>query len=112
EQIYSDIEQARELLPTEYGNLSDPSQLPDDYESTQNDLGRYNRVFGNSGRQRMSGRIAMAIKAKAALLAASPAYKDGNTTTWEDAAIFAGELLELNNGIAGLAPEGATWYDN
>lgn len=112
QQIYSDIEQARKLLPTEYGNLGDPSQLPDGYGSTRNDLGRYNRVFGNDGRQRMSGRIAMAIKAKAALLAASPAYNEGNTTTWEDAANYAGALLELNNGVAGLAPEGATWYDN
>src|SRR5699024_8997121 len=112
QQIYSDIEQARELLPTEYGDLSDPSQLPDGYGNTDNDLGRYNRVFGNDGRQRMSGRIAMAIKAKAALLAASPAYNAGTTTTWEDAANYAGELLELNGGVAGLAPEGATWYDN
>src|SRR5699024_10841065 len=112
QQIYSDIERARELLPYSYGDLNDPSELPDGYGSTDDDLGRYNRVFGDEGKQRMSGRIAMAIKAKAALLAASPAYNAGTTTTWEDAANYAGELLALNDGVAGLAPEGATWYDN
>ncbi|MDR8393360.1 RagB/SusD family nutrient uptake outer membrane protein [Aliifodinibius sp. S!AR15-10] len=112
QQIYSDVEKARELLPVDYGNVSDPSQLPEGYGDDENDLGRFNRVFGNDGRQRMSGRIAMAIKAKAALLAASPAYSAGTNTSWEDAANYAGELLALNNGVAGLAPEGATWYDN
>jgi hypothetical protein len=112
QQIYSDVEKARELLPVDYGNVSDPSQLPEGYGDDENDLGRFNRVFGNDGKQRMSGRIAMAIKAKVALLAASPAYNAGTNTSWEDAANYAGELLALNNGVAGLAPEGAIWYNN
>ncbi len=110
QQIYSDIENARQLLPLDYGDLGDASQLPSNYSNTE--LGRYNRVFGIDGKQRMSGRIAMAIKAKAALLAASPAYTAGTSTTWEDAANYAGELLQLNGGIAGLAPDGDNWYND
>src|SRR5699024_9122205 len=107
---YSDIEKTRELLALDYGNVSDASQLPERYDTVS--VTNYNRVFGDNGKQRMSGRIAMAIKAKAALLAASPAYSTGTKTTWKDAANYAGELLELNGGVAGLAPEGATWYNN
>jgi hypothetical protein len=110
QQIYSDIEQARQLLTIDYGNVGDASQLPTKYDTVN--VNNYNRVFGDFGKQRMSGRIAMAIKAKAALLAASPVYNAGTNTTWETTANYAGEVLDLNNGLAGLAPEGATWYDN
>lgn len=110
QQIYDDVKSARELLVLDYGDVSDVSQLPGKYSAVS--VTDYNRVFGDNGKQRMSGRIAMAIKAKAALLAASPAYSAGTNTTWEDAATYAGELLELNGGVAGLDPEGATWYDN
>lgn len=112
QQIYSDIEQAREMLPLDFGNLSSPAQLPDGFGSSNDDLGRFNRVFGNDGKQRMSGRIAMAIKAQAALLAASPAFTAGTTTTWEDAASYSGELLQINDGVSGLADDGNTWYNN
>ncbi|WP_340105926.1 RagB/SusD family nutrient uptake outer membrane protein [Rhodohalobacter sp. 8-1] len=111
EQIYSDIESAGDLLPLDYGNVGSPGQLPDGFGSTNDDLGRFNRVFGDDGKQRMSGRIALAVKAKAALLAASPAYTAGTTTSWEDAANYAGELLQLNGGITGIAPEGDNWYN-
>ncbi len=111
QQIYSDLDKAIKLLPLDYGDLSDVSQVPSAYGDVG--LTGYNRVFGNSGKQRMSGRIAMAIKAKAALLAASPAYQSpDNTTTWADAAKYTGEVLKLNGGVSGLAPDGATWYAN
>jgi hypothetical protein len=71
----------------------------------------YNRVFGTFSRQRMSGRILKAIKAKAALLAASPAYNPQSTVTkWEAAANYAGEVLSLNGGINGLDPQGGLFY--
>ncbi len=111
EQIYSDLDKAIDLLALDYRELNDVSELPDKFE--QFSLGSYNRVFGNYGKQRMSGRIAMAIKAKAALLAASPAFQSSNnSTTWVDAAEYSGKLLTLNNGIDGIAPEGDTWYTN
>lgn len=105
QQLYSDVEQAETLLPLDYENASD---LPDGYS----DLDDYNRVFGEYAKQRMTGRIAKAIRAQASLLAASPAYADGNTTTWTDVANYAGEILALNGGAGGIADQGHTWYKN
>ncbi|WP_268223669.1 RagB/SusD family nutrient uptake outer membrane protein [Sinomicrobium oceani] len=107
QQLYSDIEQATALLPLDFENVS--GEMPSGFEGNLDD---YNRVFGDFARQRMSGRIAMAVRAQAALLAASPAYSNGNTTTWADAAGYAGEFLTLNGGVGGIAPNGWTWYSN
>jgi hypothetical protein len=53
----------------------------------------YNRVFGNVNRQRVSARIVKAIRARAALWAASQAFNpQGTPTKWEDAAKYAGEV--------------------
>ena len=117
QQIYSDLKKAEELLPLDYNlntSITNISQVPEKYRTGNDvdDLDNYRRVFGEFARLRMSGRIAKAIRAQAALLAASPAYNNGNTTTWEDAAKFAGEVLQLNGGISGLAPNGGTWYNN
>jgi hypothetical protein len=71
----------------------------------------YNRVFGRFTRQRVSARIVKAIRAKAALLAASPAYNpQGNSAKWEAAANYAGEVLNLNGGLNGLDPQGGLFY--
>lgn len=104
-QIYSDVAKARELLPLDF---EEAMVLPPGYDN----LNDYNRVFGDYARQRMSGRIVMFVKAQAALLAASPAFSNGNSTTWGNAADYAGQLLVLNGGIAGLDSNGLTWYKN
>lgn len=104
-QIYSDVAKATELLPLDFELATN---LPPGYDN----LSDYNRVFGDLARQRMSGRIAMFVKAQAALLAASPAFNGGNTTNWATAADYAGQLLVLNGGIAGIDPNGLTWYKN
>ncbi|PRY06827.1 putative outer membrane starch-binding protein [Pontibacter ummariensis] len=109
QQIYSDVQKAQELLPLDFEGASDNSGLPADYKGSLDD---YNRVFGQFARQRMTARIAMAVRAQAALLAASPAYNTGNSTTWADAANYAGQVLELNGGLMGLDPNGLTWYAN
>lgn len=108
EQLYADLDKAEEMLPLDYASVENESQVPDGF----NGVNEYNRVFGDFGKQRMSGRIAKAIKAQAALLAASPAYSASSGTTWEMAAQYAGEVLALNGGVSGLAPEGNTWYTN
>lgn len=104
-QIYSDVAKASELLPLDFELAT---SLPPGYDN----LSDYNRVFGDLARQRMSGRIAMFVKAQAALLAASPAFSNGNTTTWAAAADYSGQLLVLNGGIAGIDANGLTWYKN
>lgn len=111
-QLYDDVEKALELLPIDYENISSEAFMPERYRALGASRNDYNRVFGEDARQLMSGRIAMAIKAQAALLAASPAFSQGNTTTYQDAANFAGELINLNGGISGIAPNGLTWYTN
>ena len=104
-QIYSDLAKAKELLPLDFEMAT---TLPPGY----NNLNDYNRVFGDYARQRMSGRIVMFVKAQAALLAASPAFNGGNTANWGAAADYAGELIALNGGVAGLDANGVTWYKN
>lgn len=104
-QLYSDVKKATELLPLDF---EDASTLPPGYDN----LSDYNRVFGQYARQRMSSRIAQVVRAQAALLAASPAFSAGNTTTWDDAAKYAGALLNLNGGVAGIASNGLNWFSD
>ena len=111
QQIYADLEESEKYLPLDYSfeNITDASQVPQKYSGIA--PGDYNRVFGRFGRQRMSGRIAKAIRAKAALLAASPAFNpQANQSKWEAAANYAGEVLALNGGISGLDPQGGLFY--
>lgn len=112
QQLYGDVQRALELLPTDYENIANESMVPEKYRALGASRNDYNRVFGEDARQLMSGRIATAIRAQAALMAASPAFSQGNTTTWEDAANFAAQVINMNNGVSGLSPTGLTWYSN
>jgi hypothetical protein len=97
--IISDCNQAIALLPLDYVNN------PSDPDSTL--------VLGAQNKNRISGRHAMAIKSRALLNAASPAFNVNNTLSkWEDAAIAAGDLLKTRNGLAGLSATGTKWYLN
>ena len=107
-QLLSDLEMADQMLALDFEDIDDPSLLP----SGLTDINDYNRVFGERGRQRVSGRIVKAIRAQATLLAASPAYSSASGATWQQAANSAGDVLALNGGISGLAPNGHTWYTN
>lgn len=112
QQLYSDIEKAIELLPLDYGDIGSDADVPSVYASQGATKSDYDRVFGNAMRLRLTGRIIRAVKAQAALLAASPAFSEGTTTTWADAANYAAEVIDLNGGIGGIDPDGVTWYDN
>jgi starch-binding outer membrane protein, SusD/RagB family len=111
QQIYADLAESDKYLPLDYlyGGITNASQLPAKYSGIA--LGDYNRVFGTFGRQRMSGRIAKAIRAKTALLAASPAFNPQSTQSkWEAAANYAGEILTLYGGPSQLDPQGGLFY--
>lgn len=113
QQIYADLAEAENYLPLDYlfGGITNASQLPAKYSGIP--IGDYNRVFGTFARQRMSGRIAKAIRAKTALLAASPAYNLQSTQSkWEAAANYAGEILTLYGGPSQLDPQGGLFYTN
>jgi hypothetical protein len=111
-QIYDDVKKTEELLPLDYENITSNTQIPAKYLSAGANVSQYNLVFGEIFRTRMSRRIAMAFRAKAALLGASPAFAAGTTVSWEDAANYNGELLDLIGGITGLDTKGNTWYKN
>ncbi len=106
QQIYADLTESEKYLPLDYINVS---QVPAKYTGMA--VADYNRVFGTFNRQRMSGRILKAIKARTALLVASPAYNPQSTAAkWEAAANSASEILSLIGGVNALDPQGALFY--
>lgn len=106
QQIYTDLTESEKYLPLDYVNVS---QVPAKYAGMA--VADYNRVFGTFNRQRMSGRILKAIKARTALLVASPAYNPQSTAAkWEAAANSASEILSLIGGVNAIDPQGALFY--
>lgn len=101
-----DFETALTYLPADYGNVGTP---PTGFEDVNVD--NYNEVFGDFALQRMSGRHVLAMRARLALLAASPAFNLTNEVTlWENAANeFAGLLNDIG-GVDGLDPNGHHFF--
>lgn len=112
DQLNADVQTALDLLPEDYGVISDDAQVPSKYRSKGVTAGQYTRVFGDNARNRMSARIAKAVRAQAALLAASPAYSEGSGITWEEAANQMAIVLNGldSNPIAQIDPLGNKWY--
>lgn len=110
-QLFDDVKKAAELLPYEYGDLGSANDIPAKYKSAGVSLDGYNRVFGSTTFLRMSGRVAQAIGAQAALLAASPAF-EGSGVTWDEAANQAAAVLNHIGGPSGLAAKGHVWYSD
>lgn len=107
---YADFDTALNLLPLDYGDLSDLAELPPGFSGIS-DISQYNTVFGEFTRQRISGRVVEALKARLALLVASPAFNpDNDPMLWEKAADLAAELLDDIGGISGLDPDGNAFY--
>ncbi|MCF0198772.1 MAG: RagB/SusD family nutrient uptake outer membrane protein [Bacteroidaceae bacterium] len=109
-QIFADLDAAIDLLPTDFADIKSASEIPAKYQAINAEMGGYNLVFGHANKGRMSGRIAEAIRAQAALLAASPAYRDASGVTSEQAANYAAVVLQRVGGVAGLDPQGHRWY--
>lgn len=111
EQIYEDLDTAIELLPLTYKDLTDVSQLPEKYKSFEDaNFVDYNTVFGLRKSGLINGLICKAIKAQTALLASSPAYRDGTDVTSEEAANLAADVLAFVGGVSGMDPNGHLWY--
>lgn len=108
--IYDDCDKALELLPMEYKDLADNSpEIPAKYKGANS--GQYNRVFGRIFKGRVDGTIVKAIRSRAALLAASPAFQ-ASGYKWADAADYAAQILDPIGGVEGMDPTGWTWYAN
>lgn len=112
EQIFTDLDKSIELLPIDFENIKSNAEVPAKYQTIGAQMGNYNLVFGTYQRGRISARIAEGLKAQVALLAASPAYRDGSGVTSETAANYAATVLNRIGGVAGLDPKGNTWYMN
>lgn len=114
-QIYTDLDSADVRLPLDYLNLvsGQESQIPTKYGTVT--IEQYNRAFGVTFSGLLSGRIAKAIRAKVALLAASPAFNPNNANKWVNAANYSAQVLNLNGGINAITSNvasGLTWYSN
>lgn len=109
QQIYKDLDLAESYLPVDFEDISSVNNIPSKYAG-KTTVSDYNRVFGAFNRQRISGRIVKGIRAKVSLLAASPAFSQGTSVTWEKAANDAASVLDLINGVQGMALNGVYWY--
>lgn len=102
----ADFEAALTYLPLDYGNVGTP---PAGFEDTNVD--HYNEVFGDFSQQRMSGRHVLAMRARLALLTASPAFNPNNDrVAWENAANEFATLLNPIGGASGVDPTGHLFY--
>ncbi|MEX2371369.1 MAG: RagB/SusD family nutrient uptake outer membrane protein [Bacteroidales bacterium] len=95
DQILSDIDTAVAYLPNTF------KDIPGDAV--------YNSTFGARFTNRISGLVALSLKSRVTLLAASPAY---NYLNWEDAAQTAGEIIADNGGLAAISPTGLKFFEN
>lgn len=113
DQLNADVEKAIELLPENYGDVTNDAEVPAKYRSLGANADTYSRVFGVHAANRMSARIAKAVRAQAALLAASPAYSAGSGVTYEQAANLMAQVMKDglgSNPIAKLDATGNVWY--
>ncbi len=108
-QLLDDVDAAMSLLPVDYKDVSD-GEVPSKYASKGANAATYNRVNGATTALRFSGRIAEAIAAQAALLAASPAFGDQSGVSWEEAANRAARVLDRVGGASGLPANGHIWF--
>ena len=107
---YADFNEALNYLPMDYGDAASLAVLPAGFPEVTN-VNNYNTVFGNNSRQRISGRVTRAMRARLALLAASPAFNTTeDPTLWETAANYAAEVINVVGGISGLDSKGHTFY--
>ena len=109
DRLLADAEEAISLLPDTYVNLRSNSEVPQKYAALGVDMSDYNRVFGATTHIRVCGRIVAAIRAQAALLAASPAF-EASGMQWSMAADYAANVLDKIGGVAGMDDKGHIWY--
>jgi len=107
---YDDFTEALKLLPMDFGNVATVAALPAGFSDIK-DINSYNVVMGDNSQQRVSGRITKALRARLALLAASPAFNPtSDAASWQSAADFHAELLTEAGGAAGLDSKGHTFF--
>ena len=106
---YADCDSAMKYLPMDYVDL-EQSEIPAKYQALGAERSGYNLVFGARSKGLMSGKIAEAIKAQVALLAASPAFRDQSGVTSAEAATLCANVLKRIGGMDGFDKDGNIWY--
>ena len=106
--IMIDIDRALELLPYEYGDITDENLVPAKYRNLGISAGKYTRAFGTHEKGKINGMILRALRAQVALFAASPAYAQYSGITMEQAARYAAELIDTKE----MPADGYKWFAN
>ena len=112
QQIFNDCDSAMALLPFDYVDITSDEEIPEKYKALGANYSNYNLVLGEKARNLMSAKVAEAIKAQAALLAASPAYSGNSGVTSAQAAELCANVLRHIGGMEGFDPTGNIWYKN
>ena len=108
-QIFADCDAAASLLPDQYKDVDDVEEITknkDKYVGLGVQVSNYNLVFGDKAKNLVSGKVAQAVKAQTALLAASPAYSSQSGVSAEEAANICAEVLK---GVE-FDQKGNIWY--
>ncbi|MCR5139243.1 MAG: RagB/SusD family nutrient uptake outer membrane protein [Bacteroidaceae bacterium] len=111
-QCLADCDSAMALLPADYTDIDSDEEIPAKYLALGAQKTGYNLVFGERSRGLMSGKIAEAVKAQTALLAASPAFRYGSGVTSAEAATLCANVLKRIGGLDGFDVTGNIWYKN
>ena len=105
----ADLQKGIDNLPLDYVNVT---EIPAKYAKFGLSVSQFNQIFGVTFTQRMSGRIAMAFKARLALLAASPAFNEADDAAkWETAANANADVLADLGGLSYLDPKGYLFWE-
>ena len=111
-QCFADCDSAMALLPADYQDVDNVSQIPAKYQALGAQTTGYNLVFGSRSTGLLSGKVAEAVKAQVALLAASPAFRDQSGVTSAEAATLCANVLKRIGGMDGFDTSGHIWYKN
>jgi len=111
-QIFADCDSAMALLPADYKDIESASDIPEKYQKLGANFSGYNLVFGNKSKNLLSGKVAEAVKAQTALLAASPAFREQSGVTPAEAATLCANVLKRIDGLEGFDKTGNIWYKN
>ncbi len=112
QQCFADCDSAMALLPADFKDLESGEVIPDKYLALGANESGYNLVFGKKASGLLSGKIAEAIKAQIALLAASPAFREQSGVTSAEAAALCANVLKRIGGMEGFDETGSIWYKN
>jgi len=112
-QCFADCDSAMFYLPADYMDLASTDDIPAKYRAMGAQVSGYNLVFGDKSRNLLSGKVAEAVKAQVALLAASPAFRDQSGVTSAEAATLCANVLKRIGGMEGFDPTGnLNWYSS